>query len=271
MSRADDVLESALFGYSRVRSFNFVAQFLFFNALSTMLPGMQGLKENQKKLEPALMKYLQGELAKLLKEDAHQIRKGAFPMKVLMPERLVDHLFRFPKLFLDGVSIYRRRLTGKTTEFHKRQKEFLDELPRYYRRNFHFQTDGYLSERSAELYEHQVELLFGGAADAMRRLIIPELRRRFGSSDGKGLRFLEIAAGTGRATHFVHLAFPKAKIVATDLSDPYLKEAQKKLKRMNRIDFMQADGAELPFQSEHFDARFEARRSFRNGGLPSDR
>jgi ubiquinone/menaquinone biosynthesis C-methylase UbiE len=254
MSRVDDVLESALFGYSRVRSLNYTAQFLFFNALSTLLPGMPGMRETRQKLDPALLKFLQDGLAKLLKDDAHHIRQGAYPMKVLVPERPFEHLLRFPKLFLDGVSIYRRRLSGKTTEFRACQREFLDELPRYYRRNFHFQTDGYLSERSAELYEHQVEMLFGGAADAMRRLIIPELRRRFGTSDGKGLRFLEIAAGTGRATRFVHMAFPKAKIVATDLSDPYLKEAQKKLKSMNRIDFMQADGAQLPFQSEHFDA-----------------
>jgi ubiquinone/menaquinone biosynthesis C-methylase UbiE len=248
----DDVIEAAFLGYSRARSANFTFQFLVFNAISSFLPGMN--KEKKQSIDAKLLGQIRSEMLKLLKEDTHNIRLGLYPASVLTPERPAAHLLRVPKLLVDGVSIYRRRLMGKTTEFGKLGKEFLDELPKYYRRNFHFQTDGYLSARSAELYEHQVELLFGGSADAMRRLVIAELRRKYGTSDGKGLRFLEIGAGTGRSTRFVHLAFPKAKIVATDLSDPYLKEAQKKLAQFNRIDFVQADGTALPFQSGSFDA-----------------
>jgi ubiquinone/menaquinone biosynthesis C-methylase UbiE len=247
----DDAFETALLGYSRARSLNYTAQFMVLNTLATLLPGFN---EGKQHLSSEAFGRLRSELLKLLKKDAHNIRKGVYPVSVLSPERPIEHVLRIPKLVWDGISVYRRRLSGRTTEFGRRQKEFLDELPRYYRRNFHFQTDGYLSARSAELYEHQVEMLFGGAADAMRRLIIPELRRKFKTSDGKGLRFLEIAAGTGRATRFVHQAFPKAKIIATDLSGPYLKEAQKKLERFDRIDFVQADGTKLPFQDGFFDA-----------------
>ena len=32
--------------------------------------------------------------------------------------------------------------------------------PRYYMQNFHYQTDGWMSEGSAELYDFQVEVLF---------------------------------------------------------------------------------------------------------------
>ena len=39
--------------------------------------------------------------------------------------------------------------------------------PRYYLQNFHYQSDGYLSAESAELYDFQVEVLFNGAADAI--------------------------------------------------------------------------------------------------------
>ena len=129
----------------------------------------------------------------------------------------------------------------------------MDELPRYYRRNFHFQTDGYLSEHSAELYEHQVEILFQGAADAMRRMLIAPMKNRLLSPDGAGLRLLEIGAGTGRATRFVQQAFPKARITCVDLSDAYLKAAQKQLRRSYRVDFVQADGAKLSFEDEPFD------------------
>jgi ubiquinone/menaquinone biosynthesis C-methylase UbiE len=93
-------------------------------------------------------------------------------------------------------------------------------------------------------------------ADAMRRLILKPLRERFGEGDGQGLRFLELAAGAGTATRFVRLAFPKAKIVVTDLSEPYLKLARERLREFDHLDFMQADAAALPFQDASFDAVF---------------
>jgi ubiquinone/menaquinone biosynthesis C-methylase UbiE len=197
---------------------------------------------------------IQRGVSQLLRRDAQNVADGIYPGSVFRPEHPFRHLKRVPRVILDGIKIASRRKQGKTTEFSQGLKESLDELPRYYRRNFHFQTDGYLSQESAELYEHEVELLFSGTADAMRRMIIPELRKSFGSSDGKGLRFLEVAAGTGRATRFVSLAFPKAKIVALDLSAQYLKQAQKKLKDRERIDFVQGNATDLPFQDEHFDA-----------------
>ena len=49
--------------------------------------------------------------------------------------------------------------------------------PTYYLQNFHFQTGGWLTEESAKLYDTQVEILFGGAADAMRRIALGSLAR----------------------------------------------------------------------------------------------
>ena len=49
--------------------------------------------------------------------------------------------------------------------------------PDYYLQNFHHQTDGYLSDHSAGLYDLQVEILFNGTADAMRRRVLAPLRR----------------------------------------------------------------------------------------------
>ena len=249
----EQALDTTLLTYERARSLGFTLEFFALNALYGLLPGGE---DSRLPIDSDAVPLIQRELLDCLRKDARNIRMGIYPIAVLLPEAPIQHLVRIPKLIWDGIGLYRRRVLGRTTEFGRGARQLLDELPRYYRRNFHFQTEGYLSERSAELYEHQVEMLFGGAADAMRRLVIPELRRKFGSSDGKGLRFLEIGAGTGRSTRFVHLAFPKAKIIATDLSDPYLKAAQKKLARFPRIDFVQAGGEELPFQSGYFDAAF---------------
>jgi ubiquinone/menaquinone biosynthesis C-methylase UbiE len=248
-----------IYSYSRARSTGLTIEFVLLNSLSLLFPPSHRKSSRssaQLRGNLELVEAIHQELLQLLRDDCDRIEKGVYPLKVLQPESPLEHFGRYPKLVLDAFSIYMRRIRGRTTEFDPKAEALLADLPRYYRRNFHFQTNGYLSTASAEVYEHQVELLFKGAADPMRRLIIEPLRQRFGNSDGEGLRFLEIGAGTGRATRFVHLAFPKAKIVAVDLSDPYLKVAQKKLVDFQHIDFVQADGAHLPYRDGEFDAAY---------------
>jgi ubiquinone/menaquinone biosynthesis C-methylase UbiE len=196
-------------------------------------------------------------MVSLLKQDVANIVEGIYPIDVLKPGSPLKHLFRIPVLLREVFEVSRRRKAKKAHHFSKKASELLNGLPEYYQRNFHFQDDGYLSDKSAALYEHEVEILFAGTADAMRRLIIAPMKKHFGEShDGTGLTFLEIAAGTGRATRFVRLAFPKAKIVAVDLSAPYLRRAQTELKDFNHHDFVEANASDLPFKDERFDAVF---------------
>lgn len=253
------MLDLPVYAYARARSAGFTLEYFLLQSLSHLVPKFLsgGTAKGMPKPPPLDWKTIQairGELADLLREDSRHVANGDYPLSVLAPESPLRHFRRLPVLLADSYSIHLRRAKGRTTEFDAEARDLLSDLPRYYRRNFHFQTSGYLSKRSAEVYEHQVELLFQGCADAMRRLILPQLRKHFGNTDGEGLRFLEIGAGTGRTTRFVHLLFPKAKIVAVDLSDPYLKVAQKNLAHYPRIDFIQADGASLPFKNGEFDA-----------------
>lgn len=240
-----------LYRYSKARSLSFAFQYFFLNWVSTLLPGM--IKPHFT-LEKATLKKIDQEVNLLLKQDIENIQEGYYPAKVLQPESPLSLLLRLPKIVQDTYRISHRRSRAKTKEFNPDLNETLDDLPRYYRTNFHFQTDGYLSEKSAELYEYEVEMLFSGTADAMRRLIITPMKRCFEFSNGAGLKFLEIGAGTGRSTRFVRLAFPKAKIVSIDLSDAYLKVAKRKLFDFKKIDFIQADGGDLPFKDQEFDA-----------------
>ncbi|MFL5814462.1 MAG: class I SAM-dependent methyltransferase [Bdellovibrionia bacterium] len=259
MKSSTNVLDLPVYAYSRARSAGFTLEYLLLQSFSYLIPSFltggsaKGMPKPPK-LDIKTIQAIRAELLDLLREDSRHMAQGEYPILVVTPESPLRHFTRIPVLLADAFSIHRRRARGKTTEFDAQARDFLSELPRYYRRNFHFQTSGYLSKRSAEVYEHQVELLFQGCADAMRRLILSRLKKRFGDSDGEGLRFLEIGAGTGRATRFVHLTFPKAKIIAVDLSDPYLKVAQRNLSGFPRIDFMQGDGAHLPFKDEEFDA-----------------
>lgn len=208
--------------------------------------------------DPELFRAARRALDELLLADIERIQSGVYPLDVLTPESPVRHLRRMPILFREGLRAALRKRDKRSKEFGESASEVLSEMPEYYRRNFHFQPDGYLSKLSAELYEHQVEVLFAGAADAMRRLIIAPMKRHFAaqgaSATGEGLHFLELGAGTGRATKFVRMAFPKAKITAVDLSGPYLKRAQASLREFTRHDFLEADAEKLPFEAATFDA-----------------
>ena len=197
-------------------------------------------------------------LRALFGEDARQIAEGVIPLSVLAPRDALDplrHGTRFLRILGDARSVVARRGRLDARDFGTQAKAWLDELPAYYRRNFHYQTDGYLSAHSAELYEHQVELLFRGGADAMRRLIVPPLRAHFGGANyGRGLRLLELGSGTGGATHAVARAFPRAKITCLDLSFPYTRHARQQLADYPRVECVQGDAAALDFADARFDA-----------------
>lgn len=194
-------------------------------------------------------------LRSLLEQDARAIGRGVIPISVLAPRDPLGHGARFVRILGDVRSVVARRDRRLAREFGARAERLLEELPAYYRRNFHYQTDGYLSERSAELYEHQVELLFRGGADAMRRLIVPPLRAHFGEQhDGRGLRLLELGSGTGSATHAVARAFPQAKLCCVDLSLPYARHARRQLAAYERVECLQGDAAALDFAAGRFDA-----------------
>lgn len=248
-------MESLTYAYNRARSVGYLAEFLVLESLVRLFPTSKN--PHRKALEKPDHKTLvaiREDMLELFKRDSHNIACGEYPLSVLTPESPLQHIKRLPKLFTESLSVYLRGQKGRTQEFDAKASEFLNDLPRYYRRNFHFQSNGYLSRRSAEVYDHQVDLLFKGATDAMRRLTIPPLRKRFGKGDGEGLKFLEIAAGTCRTTRFVHQAFPKAKIIALDLSEPYLKVAAENLSTYHGISYLQGDAGKLPFKNAEFDA-----------------
>lgn len=241
-------VQSGVFGFEMLRSIAFLSQNLALFALAEKPEGKDRREFGRH------TKMLFRDLSELLKKDAKHIADGTYPASVLVTESPQTFLKRYPKILWDSLAVSRRRLLRRSNDFSVEAHEYLREVPEYFRRNYHFQTGGYLTQKSAELYEHQVEILFSGAADAMRRLILPPLKKAFPHSQGEGLHFLEVAAGTGRLTRFVKLTFPKAKITVMDVSHPYLKKAQENLSGFTKIGFVQGDAAELPFRDQQFDA-----------------
>ena len=248
------ISKSAILGLQIARSFTFTAQQLSLPIFELLLTGQRRTQTSEQK---EFLKKASAYLFSLLQKDAENIKNGEYPIQVLAMENPLTHWLRFGSIIMDGYNLSKRRKNHQAHEFGTEEKEYFSEVPDYFKRNYHFQTGGYLSQDSAELYEHQVEILFSGSADAMRRLLIPLVRQQVKnknwSHNGVGLKFLEIGAGTGRLTKFMKLAFPQARIVCTDLSDPYLKKARSSLKNFSKVDFVQCAGESLPFPDQEFD------------------
>eukprot|EP00978_Attheya_sp_CCMP212_P035220 scaffold151780_cov39-Attheya_sp.AAC.1 len=107
--------------------------------------------------------------------------------------------------------------------------------PDYYRTAFHYQTDGWMSTRSAQVYETSTESLFLGRQDAMQRTALPALMRasrEFSTRQKilqkrRPMRVLEVACGTGRFLTFVRDNLPPdTEYTAVDLSPYYLEAAR---------------------------------------------
>ena len=126
--------------------------------------------------------------------------------------------------------------------------------PDYYLQNFHFQSGGWLTEDSADRYDTQVEVLFKGTANAMRRMALPELHEVFRGRDQRTLRLADIGCGTGRFLDFVKQAWPRLPVTGIDLSDAYIKHARHHLRRWSRVTTLVAKAESLPLADASQDA-----------------
>jgi ubiquinone/menaquinone biosynthesis C-methylase UbiE len=126
-------------------------------------------------------------------------------------------------------------------------------FPRYYLQNFHYQTDGWLSRRSAEIYDHQVEVLFMGGADAMRRRALPSIAQALAPIGQRRARLIDIACGTGRFLREVKTNWPRLAVTALDLSPFYLDEARTALARWSGTNFIAAPAEAVPEPDASYD------------------
>jgi len=143
-----------------------------------------------------------------------------------------------------------------------------DLYPPYYRHTFHYQTDGWLSSESAQVYEASTETLFLGRQDAMQRSTLVHIAKHLDGTapGGRGKKLLEIACGTGRVMTFIRDNWPAMDVTASDLSPYYLEEARKNNAYWERrfapkdgapalgtASFVQANAEALPFEAGTFD------------------
>jgi ubiquinone/menaquinone biosynthesis C-methylase UbiE len=180
----------------------------------------------------------------LFRRDLANIEAGYYRMPhdmVQRPDALLRGAARF---FADLPRVSRRRETGEADSVPEPADSAVA-LPDYYLQNFHFQSDGWLSEHSAKLYDYQVEVLFGGAADAMRRqalVAVADLVRR----RGERLKLLDVATGTGRFLTFLRQSYPGIAVTGVDLSPHYLAEARRRLRPFGGARLLEGKAEDLP-------------------------
>lgn len=206
-------------------------------------------------LSPQVLLSIQQRMNQLLEQDWQDAERGIYSTDILFDNPWEDFFRYYPVLWADQPQVWNRVNNKQFEEFSPDID--LEDYPKYYARNFHYQTDGYLSDQSANLYDLQVELLFNGTADAMRRRILAPVKQRLaaaGFADAPRTRILDIACGTGRTLRFLRDAFSKASLYGVDLSPAYLRKANQMLsERPGELpQLMQANAEELPYVDGFF-------------------
>lgn len=199
---------------------------------------------------PAQREALLRRFKDLLSADLDNVQRGVYPERLLFRTGLRDTLRALPGGVLELPRvILRARRQGYDDLPHMPHPE---RYPRYYRRTFHWQSDGWFSRRSARYYDPGVDLLFGGTTDIMRRMLLPDLAAFLRPLSEA--RVLDVACGTGRFLGQLHEVVPGARLYGLDLSSAYLAHAREQLAHVPDLSLI-ADNAELmPFADGTFDA-----------------
>ena len=194
---------------------------------------------------PGTREFLR-EMAALFRQDWRNIADRHYGM----PDDLVPRPRQLARVsaayFRDLPTVNARRKGRANGEVVSRPPVGSERLPRYYRQNFHFQTDGYLSDHSARLYDYQVEVLFAGAADAMRRQALVPVSEHLRQSAIRDGTLVDVATGTGRFLDMVRRNYRHLRLVGIDLSHAYLSEARRRTRSDPRAGFALAGAEALP-------------------------
>lgn len=239
------MIDKAIFGYSFLRS-----GFFFLESLPILLIQkslMTGEAEQMPRLTKQQLQVVDDRVKSLLEADAQCFADKIYPYQLLLPESPVKHFTRFTRILADSFQVALRRKSKKHRDIPKAKSATRSELPDYFLRNFHFQTDGYLSEKSADFYTHQVEILFKGTAAAMRRLVLRGMHGQVAS----GSAILDVGCGEGVSTRIVAQKYPNSRIVGVDLSPQYIRTAQDQ--SMPNTEYNQCAGENLLFRDASFD------------------
>jgi ubiquinone/menaquinone biosynthesis C-methylase UbiE len=192
------------------------------------------------------------DMAALFLQDLANVEAGIYPMPFDHDGSLAALLHRSRLFFEDLPVIHKRRKRRANAEV--LNEETRGKRPRYYLQNFHFQSGGWMTDDSAERYDTQVEVLFNGTANAIRRQALPQFREVFAGRDQRKLRLLDIGCGTGRFLDSLKQVWPRLPTVGLDMSEAYIRHAKRELKRWSWMRFIVGKAEAIPLPDNSQDA-----------------
>jgi ubiquinone/menaquinone biosynthesis C-methylase UbiE len=195
---------------------------------------------------------LYADMAALFLQDLANVEAGIYPLPADHDGSLLTRIHRSRLFFEDLPEIHRRRESGQYRQV--LSEATCGKRPSYYLQNFHFQSGGWMTPESAQLYDTQVEVLLNGTANAIRRQALRPLHEVFTGRDQRRLKLLDVGCGTGRALDFFKQAWPRLPAMGIDMSEAYIAEARFHLKRWCWINFIVANGEAIPLGDESQDA-----------------
>jgi len=195
---------------------------------------------------------LYADMALLLQQDLANVEAGIYPLPADHDGSILTLFHRSRLFFEDLPEIHRRRESNAHSEV--LSEETHGKRPRYYLQNFHFQSGGWMTDDSAKRYDTQVEVLFNGTANAMRRQALPQLHEVIAGRDQRKLSLLDIGCGTGRFLDFLKQAWPRLPALGLDLSEPYLRYAKRHLRRWSKMSLAVGNAESLPLPEASQDA-----------------
>ena len=197
-------------------------------------------------------KRIYADMAKLFFQDLANVEAGIYPVPADHDGSLFASIRRSRLFFEDLPNVHGRRKRGALSEVLNDTTR--GKRPNYYLQNFHYQSGGWMTDDSAELYDTQVEVLFNGSANAIRRQALPQLNEVFAGRDQRKLRLIDVGCGTGRFLDSLKQVWPRLPVLGLDMSEAYVKYAKQHLKRWWHINLSVGKAEALPVANESQDA-----------------
>src|SRR4051794_4488300 len=202
--------------------------------------------------DPRIQQRLNADMAALLEQDLANVEAGLYPLPADHDGSILTILDRSRRFIGDLPKVHARRRRAGTHEVLNAKTRGL--RPDYYLQNFPFQSGGWLTEESADRYDTQVEVLFKGMANAMRRQCLPPLAEVFAGQDQRKLWIIDIGCGTGRFLDSIKQVWPRLPALGLDLSEAYIRHAQGHLRRWSRIRLVVGNAEAIPLADDSCDA-----------------
>ena len=185
----------------------------------------------------------------LFMQDRANVEAGLYPPPQDVRLRDLPRALKSARAFQkDAQDVDARRVARRGTDVRQQMPVKQNRYPAYYLQNFHYQSDGWFSDDSAVIYDTQVEALFTGTADAMRRAALAEISREMKGRDQRRVSLLDVACGNGRFLSQVMKVYPRLQASGLDLSPNYTAMARRRLRRWRQVDILHDAAEAMPVE-----------------------